>query len=83
MAEHAVTGPLGEAHLGDQHRVDPVGAALAHRAGEGRALGGQRVEAVPQGAQGPLVVAGADLAGVDQPAVPVVVADQQRAEAGP
>ena len=80
MADPALLGPLGEAHLGDQPGLDPVVAAAAGRAGIERRPGArERLQAVPHAAQGGLVEAGADLAGIDE-AVTVVDPHVQRAE---
>ena len=83
VAELPLVGPLGEAELADERRPHPVGP-LGRAAGPGERRPGddQLVEAAPQGRQGLLVVAGPDLAGVDELAV-AVVTDEQCAETGP
>ena len=85
MAELARVGPLAEADLGDELRPDPVHTPLPHRRAllERRAVLLQRAQPVPQAAQGLGIEPRADLPGVDQLAVRVVVAEQQRAESDP
>src|SRR3954447_24980773 len=84
VAQAPGAGPLGEADLGDELRLDPGHVALADRAGVGerRVVPAQRAQPGAEVAQGVAVEAGADLAGVAQRAV-VVVAEQERAELGP
>src|SRR3954454_21850507 len=80
VAEHALAGPLREADLGDELRPGPVHAALTNLVAlerRGRFL--QRLELPPEGAQHPVVEAGADLPRVHEHAV-LVVAEQQRTE---
>src|SRR4051794_21523923 len=83
MAKTARAGPLGEADLRHELRLDPRDAALAdrRRVGEGRIGALERPKPRPEVAQRRLVEAGPDLAGVPQGAV-VVVAEQERAELG-
>src|SRR3954447_10388712 len=82
LTQPAGAGPLGEADLGDEPRLDPVGALRQRLDGlaEGRLVRLERVELLAQVRQRPGVEPGADLAGVAQDAV-LVVADEQRAEA--
>src|SRR5215470_12463038 len=77
----AVVGPVGEPHLADQLRLDPV-VSLPHRnrsALEWRRRPLQRLELLPKALEAGVVEAGADLGDVDEPAL-VVEADVQRAE---
>src|SRR5580692_5741901 len=81
MAELTVSGPLAEADLGDEARIDPVHARLRESARvERRAValnsGQRRVQAVQHAVAEP----GADLARIGQLAVGVVVAEQERAQ---
>src|SRR3954451_8932940 len=83
VPEHPLPRPFLEADLGDQLRLRPVHPPLAHLvATEGRSRLLQLLQLPPEGPQGALVEAGADLAGVHEGAV-LVVAQQQRAERGP
>src|SRR5215469_17845168 len=84
VAQLPVGRPLAEAHLADEARLDPVHVgprqvAAVERRPVALQAGQRRVE----GVQRPLAEAGADLARVRELAVGVVVAEQQRAEAGP
>jgi hypothetical protein len=62
MAQHAVSGPLGEGDLRDESGLDPVGARLADVVGERRLGCAQFIEPGTQVEEGPMVEAGADLA---------------------
>src|SRR5260370_27122559 len=84
VAQLPVGRPLAEAHLGDEARLDPVHPRSRQVTAIERGLvplqaGQRRVQAV----QGSLVEAGADLAGVDELSVLVVVAEQTRPEPRP
>ena len=85
MAHTSGAGPGGERHFGDQVRLDPVDGALQVLAGDlqiARGIGAKAVEAVAQHAQRIVGEAGADAAGIVQPALRVVVAEVERAQAG-
>src|SRR6516165_5007759 len=80
MAQPAVTRPLGERDRGHQVGAGPVGVLLADRISE-RRRGQLAGEQLPVELQQQLVrEPGADLAGVPEPMVVVVVADEDRAE---
>src|SRR3974390_2719813 len=83
MAQLAVRRPFAEADLGDQTRLDPVHAgprqAAAVERGPVLLQPGQRGM---QAVQGLPAEAGADLAGVGQLAVGVVVAQRRRTDPG-
>ncbi len=81
MPQHAVPGPLREADLGDQFRTSPVGAAFPYLPLERRDRLPQSLQPAAQVEQSGPVEPGAHLAGVAQAPV-LVVAEQQRAEAG-
>src|ERR1700750_1404285 len=82
MAEFAVPGPFGETDLRDEFGPDPVGAFFPYRrSGEGLSVADQVTHAGPQFGERPVVVPGADLAGVAQRVAAVVVPDEQRSEA--
>src|SRR4051794_2000275 len=84
MAQAAVAGPLGEADLCDELGPDPGHVALADRVrvGERRTVRAQGLEPVADGVERGVAEARADLARVAQP-IPVVDAEQERAEARP
>ena len=86
MAQHLVVGPAGIAHLGDQRRPGPMHpldrGALRQSPDRGRGAF-ERAEPRPQLGQLGVVEAGADAAGIMQGAVPVVIAEQQRAQTLP
>ena len=66
MAQAAGAGPLGEADLADELRLDPGRVAEARRVDERGVLAAQRLEPLGQVAQGRAVEAGPDLARVAQ-----------------
>src|SRR5262249_19081502 len=81
LAQLAIACPLRERHLGDQLGLCPMRVA-------GRITGLERrrgplapLELVAEPLQRLLVKAGSDLAGIAQPAIGQVIADEQRAEA--
>ena len=80
----AVLRPLGERHLGDQLRLDPVCRAPRAACSANGVVAASRAPSscLLQVAQRLRVEAGADVAGVAQPARLVVDAEQQRAEPG-
>ena len=85
MAQQAVAGPLGERDLGHQLRLHPVRAARGRARAVRRERGGAPLEpaqARAQALEGGVVEAGADAAGVDETAVAVVHAEEQRAKLG-
>src|SRR5882672_11670808 len=68
MANTTLFRPLREAHLGDERGLDPVMAAAGRRALiERRRRARQRLQQIADRAQGLVVEAGADLAGVHEP----------------
>src|SRR5215470_7467431 len=87
MAQLPVGRPLAEAHLADEAGLGPVHPACRRprrvAAIERRPVALQAGQRRVEGVQGPLAEAGADLARVHELPVAVVVAEQQRAEAGP
>ena len=85
VAQEPVARPLGERHLAHQHRLDPVGAARGRPRTVGREGRGALLEPAQPSAEhleGGLGEAGADAARVDEAAVAIVHAQQQRAELG-
>ena len=83
MAQEAVGRPAGEADFADEPRLDPVGLAEVGSLHARKRLRFplERFQAGVEIAQGAIVKAGADLAGVAQRLDRVVHAEQQSAEA--
>ena len=83
MPKPTVVGPLREANLGDQCRLDPCVATPTRRAArERRRRAPERLQALPDGVERGVVEAGADAADVDE-RVALVEPDVERAEACP
>jgi hypothetical protein len=81
MPEMAVSGPGGELDLGDEGRLDPARVARlsSRHVDEWRSLPSVAIQLGDDLTSQPLAEPRAHLAGVNQ-LVPVVVADQERAE---
>src|SRR5690349_1576454 len=89
MAQLPGLGPFGEAHLRDQLRLNPMHAASRRsaiagprqqRSVEGRIVALKFAHRAAQAGQRRVAESCPDLARVDEPAVLVVVAEQQRTE---
>src|SRR5437762_10972339 len=88
MSQTAVFGSFRELDLGDEFRLDPEALsagpapsrALRHRLVERARAAPQRAESTQQVLESGFVEAGADVSGVAQLAVVVVVAKNQRAQ---